>query len=326
MTDWSNRPAQRGAVVGGVWLIGLGLVFLAQQLLDLPWSQAWPMFLILAGVAGVIPMLFTRGYGPAAWLRWIWPVLLILIGVAFLLSNTGVWDVSVGDLLSTWWPLILIVVGVLFLLGAVTSGVRRDAGETLSLDAPAAGRAEVVLRFGAGQLRVGPGSSGKLVEGDFVGGVAWKQPSPERVELSPDMDRGFWPWSGERLDWEVRLSPDVVLDLRIEGGASRSELDLRGLQVRRLDLRTGASQTTVTLPERGATSVSADAGAAQLVFSVPAGVAARIRSQMVVGSTEIDQGRFPRTGSGRYESADFATNPNRVEIEVRGGMGNVRIG
>lgn len=313
-------------MVGGVWLIGLGLIFLVQQAFELPWSEAWPMFLILAGVAGAIPMLFTRSYGPAGWVRWIWPILLVVLGVAFLLSNTGVWEVSVGELLRAWWPLILIGIGALFLIGAFTSGGRRDAGGTLSLDVPASGRAEVVLRFGAGQLRVGPGDVGKLLEGDFVGGVAWKRPSAERVELSPDMERGVWPWTGQRLDWDVRLSPDVALDLRIEGGASRSELDLRTLRVRRLDLRTGASQTTVTLPERGVTAVSADAGAAQLIFTVPAGVAASIRSQMVVGSTEIDQGRFPRTDSGRNESPDFATNPNRVEIEVRGGMGNVRIG
>ena len=136
MTDWSTRPAQRGAIIGGVWLIGLGLIFLAQQLLDLAWSQAWPMFLILAGVAGGIPMLFTRGFGPAAWLRWIWPILLVVLGVAFLLSNTGVWDVSVGELLATWWPLILIATGSRTAVPAIPGlAVREDVLDAICLGA-----------------------------------------------------------------------------------------------------------------------------------------------------------------------------------------------
>ena len=40
-----------GSLTAATWLIGLGIVFLVQRAADLPWSQAWPMFLILIGVA-----------------------------------------------------------------------------------------------------------------------------------------------------------------------------------------------------------------------------------------------------------------------------------
>jgi hypothetical protein len=201
------------------------------------------------------------------------------------------------------------------------SGVDR-----LALDLEGVTDAEVRLRFGAGELRLGAGSPDKLVEGDFDGGVAVNRPMPNRVDLQPDTDSGRWPWAGEKLDWRIGLSPAPILDLRFEGGASRSELDLRELRVRRLDVKTGASQTTVWLPvAAGVTSVSADAGAAQLVFHVPDGVAASIRSQMVIGATDVDQSRFPSSGSGRFESLDYAGAANRVELDVRGGMGNVTI-
>ena len=319
------EPARRGALIGGIWLVGLGLIFLAQQLLEIPWSQAWPLFLILAGIAGAAQILFGFGgwAGSVAWMRWIWPVLLVGLGVLFLGVTTGTWGIGFGDLV-TWWPLLLVGIGVLFLIGAVWPGQQRSAQEAVSMDAEGVSRAEVVVRFGAGELAIGAGRSGKLVEGEFVGGVVARRPSRERVELSPDMERGAW-WGGERLDWDVRLAPDIELDLRIEGGASRSALDLRELRVRRLDLRTGASQTSVRLPAHGATAVRADAGAAQVSFDVPPGVAARIRSQMVVGATDVDESRFPKLDRGRYESPDFATAADRVEIDVRGGMGNVRI-
>ena len=59
-------------------------------------------------------------------------------------------------------------------------------------------------------------------------------------------------------------------------------------------------------------------------MNVPAGVAARIRSRMALGSSDVDEARFPRTSNG-YESPDFATATNRVDIDVQGGVGSVRI-
>lgn len=324
MSGTRYEPAHRGAMTGGIWLIGLGLIFLAQQLLDLPWSQAWPLFVILAGVATLAQMSFGfgRSDGPAAWMGWIWPSLLLGLGLVFLGVTTGALGIGFGDVIR-WWPLLLVALGVIFLVGAIWPGQAR-AQERLSLDSENVTQADVVVRFGAGTLRIGAGRSGKLVEGEFTGGVVAKRSSPQRVELSPDVERGAW-WGGERLDWDVRLAPDVDLDLRLEGGASRSELDLRDLRVRRLDLKTGASQTSVRLPAHGVTAVRADAGAAQVSFEVPPGVAARIRTQMVVGATEVDDARFPRLERGRYESPDFDTAADRVEIDVRGGVGNVRI-
>jgi hypothetical protein len=45
---------------------------------------------------------------------------------------------------------------------------------------------------------------------------------------------------------------------------------------------------------------------------------------MALGSTQVDESHFPRAGDG-HESPDFATAPNRVEIDVRGGVGSVRV-
>jgi hypothetical protein len=113
----------------------------------------------------------------------------------------------------------------------------------------------------------------------------------------------------------------------LETGASDNELDLGSLRVTDLRLRTGAAQSRVTLPAIGLTRVDAEGGAAQLRFRVPAGVAARITSAMVIGTTDVDTARFPRTPDGSaWASPDFGSNPNRVEIAVRGGVGQVTVG
>ena len=107
--------------------------------------------------------------------------------------------------------------------------------------------------------------------------------------------------------------------------ASRNTFDLRRLRLRSFELHTGASDTRVVLPEAAkATSVRAESGAASLTFEVPDGVAARIRTKVVLGSVQVDEFRFPPTAGG-YESPDFAAAANRVEIDVQGGVGSLRV-
>jgi hypothetical protein len=45
---------------------------------------------------------------------------------------------------------------------------------------------------------------------------------------------------------------------------------------------------------------------------------------MALGSTQVDEARFPRAGDA-WESPDYATAANRVEIEIQGGVGAVRV-
>jgi hypothetical protein len=125
--------------------------------------------------------------------------------------------------------------------------------------------------------------------------------------------------------WTMGLTTEVPLDLKIDAGASRAVLDLGGLRLRDLELQTGASETRVLLPRAaGVTTVKAQTGAASLTFEVPPGVAARIRTRMALGSLRIDETRFPASGNG-YESPDFATATNRVDIDAQGGVGSLRV-
>ena len=134
-----------------------------------------------------------------------------------------------------------------------------------------------------------------------------------------------WPWMGDTLHWQVGLAPDLPLALRLEGGASRSILELADLQVTSLVVKTGASDTRIVLPATVAEcEVRVEAGAAQVSIEVPAGVAARIRSQMGLGSTNVDEGRFPRTADG-WASADYVNAPRRADIHIQGGIGSVRV-
>lgn len=212
--------------------------------------------------------------------------------------------------------------------GTATSPTGGTPAQVLALPLDGAADAEVRVVFGAGTLQLGPAASGRLVDGTFDGGVEATPAGPGRVRLTtPHLASWSWDLGRPPFTWRMGLTAEVPLRLELETGASDNEIDLSGLRVTDLRLRTGAAQSRVTLPAAGVTRVSAEGGAAQMRFRVPAGVAARITSTMAIGTTDVDLSRFPRTADGAaWASPDFDSNPNRVEIAVRGGVGQVTIG
>ena len=91
-----------------------------------------------------------------------------------------------------------------------------------------------------------------------------------------------------------------------------------------LTLKTGASSTTLHAPQRGHTSATVEAGAASVEFRIPAGVAGRITTDTGLAEVDIDTARFLPAGGG-YESPDYSTSLNRVELRIKGGVANFKV-
>ncbi len=331
MTARPRRVHNAGGIMAATWLIGIGLVFLLQRILDIPWGQAWPMFIIVVGVASLISLLIGLGYRRRWFASLAWPLFLIVAGVLLLLSTTGNLGVGPADLVSRWWPVAVIGLGAWLLVAALIPGQRVAGGERdssgadrVELPLDGAGDAHVKLRFGAGELYVVTARPGLLVDGTFdqmPAKVDLRGPGDVVVEPTDAPD---WPWWDRAPVWRVGLPGDVPLELEVESGAAKTRLDLGELRLRSLRIKTGASDTRVVLPRSaGETRVRAEGGAASLTFEVPDGVAARIRSQMAIGSTRVDETRFPRAGSG-WETPGYDAAPNRVELDVTGGVGSVQ--
>lgn len=280
----------------------------------------------LAGIAGAAWHAAeeqTMGYrrGPI-----LLPLILITLGIVFLSSNLTGGTLDLGDFIARWWPVLLILIGLEILISAAwrPGSVESD----LALDLAGAQQASVRIQFGAGTLTVGRAAAGKLVDGRFAGGVR-HEAAGGRVTLAADPGAWGWSWGtwAPRFAWRVGLTGEVPLALLVEMGACRADLDLSDLRLNDLQLKTGASDTRIALPRAaGQTNVRLESGAASLNVVVPAGVAARIRSTMALGSTTVDQARFPRAADGAYASPDFATAVNRAEIQVSGGVGSVTVG
>ena len=111
--------AQRGSLIAGTWLIGIGVVFLIRQMLDLQWSEAWPLFVILVGSASLVQTALSWRPSVAGLWAFTWPIVWIVAGVVLLLSTTGQLGTGPGELIDQGWPWLLIVLGVWFLIGSI---------------------------------------------------------------------------------------------------------------------------------------------------------------------------------------------------------------
>lgn len=319
----ADHGARDGAITAGVWLISIGLVFLVRDWAGWSWGQAWPLFVIAASAAAFVTSLLRRDKLDAGSWSLLWPIAWLVIGIVLLAGTTGQLGMGLGELFSRWWPVALILVGLWFLVAAVWPGRRRPV-ESLTLPLGPSLGADVKLTFGGGVLDIGRATRGSLVSGTFQGGVRYRTNGPDSVELQPDTGRG-WPMGGATFRWTVGLTGEKPLDLRLDTGASRATIDLLDLLVHRLEVHSGAADTRIRLPRAaGQTFVRADTGVASLLIEVPPGVAARIRSDMALGRLDIDERRFPRVADG-WASPDYATAPNRADMEIKGGVGSVTV-
>ena len=167
-------------------------------------------------------------------------------------------------------PALLLAVG--FLLAVQPAPGLAQTWRTVTMSRQLSGERDldVKIRFGAGRLTVGPGDESALY----------------RMHLRYDED-SFEPvaeYEGSRLDlglkgigrsthWrrqdpqemELSLARGVSMNLDMEFGAVRADLDLGGMLLRRLDLSTGASESQVEISEPNAmrmTSAGFKVGAA----------------------------------------------------------------
>lgn len=316
-TDYGRQRRRGPSVVGPLILIALGVVFLLNTLEVLPWDvweslwRLWPLVLVLIG----LELLLGRGN---PWLSAFIAIMVVGVG-AVLIFLTGIF----GPAYRIGGPIV------------VTGPQVEQVISPLSVPLEGAREAAINVKYGAGRLTVGAlgGDSGNLLEGsvhhpgnrELVPPVVSRRGDKVEVTL-PGTEGGVVLLPGSVTDsLQLVLNRDLPIDLRLQGGASDTSLDLRSLRIRNLYVEMGASTVKVRLPESaGMTTATFKTGMATLSIEVPSKVAARITSRGGLSTFKIDERRFPKQGN-YYVSPGYETAQDKVDIDIDAGMATVTV-
>jgi hypothetical protein len=252
-----------------------------------------------------------------------WGIALIVAGILLWLQVEG----YIQNVFRFFWPVSLILVGGWIILNVFWKPEIVD-GETFTVPLESAKNALFHFSHGAGQISISGGAAQgvALVGTSAVGMNHHSHLNGDRLEVKVDAGPSFLPFLGpEGGIWRFQLTQEVPLDLIVEAGASQIDIDLKDLRVPHIALKTGASNSTVTMPARGASILDVEAGAASIYVRVPENLPARIRAEQGVSSINVDTNRFPRSASGFYQSLDFDTSADRVEVNIKAGLGSISV-
>jgi hypothetical protein len=209
MSDMDKRDTRRSGLIGPVILIGLGVVFLLNNLGTLSWS-VWTVIFRL------------------------WPVLLVAAGLDLLLGRRSVW----GSLLALVLT-VAIVVGVLWLFRAGIMPSRASAGEEISQALDGATRAEVAIDPAVGGLHIDALEDANDLVSGVIRPVTGEQVRRDfavqgetatfslRSEGSFGTSTPFVGGLSDRWSWDLGLNPDVPLALETSLGVGESEVEHR---------------------------------------------------------------------------------------------------
>lgn len=216
--------------------------------------------------------------------------------------------------------------------------------------------ASLEVNISAGELYFSGGSEGLL---DTYIRYNRKDLEPELSEVSSDTDHKniliesdrdrssrIFNWGGNnvRNEWDLKINPDVIYDMKINAGAGKCEFDLADTRISSFSLQTGASSAEVDLRNTSVEEINIKSGVGSLELDLSGerqnDLFADIKGG--VGSVTIyvpdDYGvRFTASGLGSvkadgfyregryYQNDNYGKTDYTIDIDIAGGIGSVEV-
>ena len=234
-------------------------------------------------------------------------------------------------------PLVVsLIVLVLMLSGVTGCGFVNNAGIVLThnLSEPIGGAtaAQLDINTGTGNLTIDRLTGGEQLLASGTLQYFENLGLPTRTLDSSNGQANLtlkWDDSGapcaESIEWQIHLNPTVSSDITAHSGGGNVKLDLTGMEVTRVSADTGGGNVDVILPGNASgLSVKASTGAGNVVVLVPSGIAAKIHATSGLGKVIVDS-RFSPIDGNTYQSPDYDSAANKIEIILSSGVGNVEV-
>ncbi len=201
--------------------------------------------------------------------------------------------------------------------------------------------AVVNILFGAGDLQLEAGDSETLFAGRFRYNVEQWEPIVNYEDGVLNIEqggvKGNWgvPTGNTRNDWNLKFSPDALLEIELELGAGKGDLDFTGLQITKLDVDAGAGDFSMQFDEPARTpmdELTLNTGASMVKISgIGHASPEQIKVQGGVGDITLDfTGDWSRSADVQITAGVGSLTlrlPDDVGVEVKteGGLTNVSV-
>jgi hypothetical protein len=128
--------------------------------------------------------------------------------------------------------------------------------------------------------------------------------------------------AGRRNDWKLRFADEVPLDLKVNLGAGKSDLNLRDVNVTNLDVHIGVGQMELDLtgPRKNDLQVEIEGGVGQARILLPKEVG--VQAQVSGGIGSVGSHGLKRDGDTYVNDAYEKPGP-KIRLNVQGGVGEI---
>jgi N-terminal domain of toast_rack, DUF2154 len=301
-------------------------------------SVVFPILLIAFGVLMLL-WLWRPDFYPWPVLDKYWPLFLILVGTGML------WDrlhrqrepesaprFPIGSTIGT--ITFLVVLSALLWRGqaserghlVLSAGRTHDAK---SVDAASAKAVRLSIQMPVGQLRL-EGGAQHLLEADFYHGSAWETPTVDYVVDSGVGDLNLTQHGGDQFAtnsdnaWNLKVTEKLPLELDLDLGAGRGDLNFARVDLTRLNVNIGAGQVMVDLTGERGKDLQAElhGGVGQATIRLPknVGVVATVHGSM--GSIDV---HGLKEEDGQYVNAAYGKAAIILHLNVEGGIGHIKL-
>lgn len=188
------------------------------------------------------------------------------------------------------------------------------------------------ITVGIGKLKI-EGGADSLLDARFDYNIPdWKPVVSYKVEDSQgrlDVEQpsrvvgATWP-GNVRYDWDLKFNRSVPMNLDINLGVGKSEVDLDGVNVRNLNLVAGVGEGSVDLsgPRTSDLDASIKAGIGKLTLILPTEVGVQVKAQAGLGHIDGDG---LKVENDAWVNDAWGKSKTSVRIELQGGIGEVEM-
>ena len=201
--------------------------------------------------------------------------------------------------------------------------------DTSTVALEGATRVEVGLKMGAGELDLRAVDQEPLPEASFEFNRERNRPEVDyrrfgdkgRLEIRHARRRGVH-FGSTRNRWDLRLSRAVPVELAVDLGAGRSDLDLRGLKLELVDIDMGVGEMTLDLQggHERSFDVKIDGGVGSATVRLPAEVGVRVKVDGGLGSVNA---RGLTKQGGAYVNDAYGHSAVTIEVDIDAGIGSL---